>query len=131
MAQRLLIARALMHRPQVLFRIIAGLVILPLGELCWFQVVTLCNPLTYVSEGMRGALTAAPHLGSGWIALGLVCRSGCSSGARSTERQAPDEGAERGALTGCSSTAATARATSARMPGGNVLPAMRWRRAAP
>jgi len=28
--------------------------------------------LTYVSEGLRAALTTAPHLGSGWIALGLV-----------------------------------------------------------
>ncbi len=43
-----------------------------LGSLRWFQVVTLFNPLTYVSEGMRGALTSGPHLGSGWIALGLA-----------------------------------------------------------
>jgi ABC-2 type transport system permease protein len=43
-----------------------------LGSLEWFQVVTLFNPLTYVSEGMRAALTSTPHLGSGWIALGLV-----------------------------------------------------------
>jgi ABC-2 type transport system permease protein len=43
-----------------------------LGGLRWFQVVTLFNPLTYVSEGMRAALTAAPHLGTGWILLGLV-----------------------------------------------------------
>jgi ABC-2 type transport system permease protein len=43
-----------------------------LDQLRWFQVVTLFNPLTYVSEGMRGALTAGPHLGTGWIALGLV-----------------------------------------------------------
>jgi ABC-2 type transport system permease protein len=43
-----------------------------LDTLRWFQVVTLCNPLTYVSEGMRGALTAGPHLGAGWIALGLA-----------------------------------------------------------
>jgi ABC-2 type transport system permease protein len=43
-----------------------------LDSLRWFQVVTLVNPLTYVSEGMRGALTDTPHLGSGWIALGLV-----------------------------------------------------------
>jgi ABC-2 type transport system permease protein len=34
--------------------------------------VTLFNPLTYVSEGMRAALTALPHLGSVWIALGIV-----------------------------------------------------------
>ena len=43
-----------------------------LHSLRWFQVVTLFNPLTYVSEGMRGALTATPHLGTGWIALGLA-----------------------------------------------------------
>jgi ABC-2 type transport system permease protein len=42
-----------------------------LDSLPWFQVVTLFNPLTYVSEGMRAALTGLPHLGSGWIALGL------------------------------------------------------------
>jgi ABC-2 type transport system permease protein len=43
-----------------------------LGSLKWFQVVTLFNPLTYVSEGMRGALTSVPHLGTGWIVLGLA-----------------------------------------------------------
>jgi ABC-2 type transport system permease protein len=43
-----------------------------LGRLEWFQIVTLFNPLTYVSEGTRAALTSAPHLGTGWIALGLV-----------------------------------------------------------
>jgi len=43
-----------------------------LDSLRWFQVITLINPLTYVSEGLRAALTTAPHLGSGWIALRLV-----------------------------------------------------------
>jgi ABC-2 type transport system permease protein len=43
-----------------------------LGSLRWFQVVTLFNPLTYVSEGMRSALTGAPHLATGWMVLGLV-----------------------------------------------------------
>jgi ABC-2 type transport system permease protein len=43
-----------------------------LDSLPWFQVVTLFNPLTYVSEGMRAALTSAPHLATGWIVLGLV-----------------------------------------------------------
>jgi ABC-2 type transport system permease protein len=42
-----------------------------LGSLRWFQVVTLFNPMTYVSEGMRAATTSVPHLGTGWIALGL------------------------------------------------------------
>lgn len=43
-----------------------------LSSLRWFQVITLFNPLTYVSEGMRGALTSAPHLGAGWIVLGIA-----------------------------------------------------------
>lgn len=43
-----------------------------LDSLRWFQVITLFNPLTFVSEGMRGALTAAPHLGAGWIVLGVA-----------------------------------------------------------
>ena len=42
-----------------------------LHSLRWFQVVTLFNPLTYVSEGMRATLTTLPHLGGGWIALGI------------------------------------------------------------
>jgi ABC-2 type transport system permease protein len=42
-----------------------------LHSLRWFQVVTLFNPLTYVSEGMRATLTTLPHLGAGWIALGI------------------------------------------------------------
>ena len=34
-----------------------------LSTLRWFQVVTAVNPLTYVSEGMRGTLTpATPHI---------------------------------------------------------------------
>jgi ABC-2 type transport system permease protein len=43
-----------------------------LGSLEWFQILTLLNPLTYVSEGLRASLTATPHLAPGWIALGLV-----------------------------------------------------------
>lgn len=43
-----------------------------LDALPWFQVITLFNPLTYVSEGMRGALTSTPHLGVEWIVLGLA-----------------------------------------------------------
>lgn len=42
-----------------------------LSSLRWFQVVTLFNPLTYVSEGTRAALTSVDHLAPGWIALGL------------------------------------------------------------
>jgi ABC-2 type transport system permease protein len=34
-----------------------------LARLRWFQVVTACNPMTYVSEMMRGALTpGVPHI---------------------------------------------------------------------
>jgi ABC-2 type transport system permease protein len=43
-----------------------------LSTLRWFQIVTLFNPLTYVSEGMRGALTTLPHLAAGWVALGIA-----------------------------------------------------------
>lgn len=43
-----------------------------LGDLRWFQVASLANPLTYVSEGVRAALTGGPHLAAGWIALGLA-----------------------------------------------------------
>ncbi|MEA2297221.1 MAG: type transport system permease protein [Solirubrobacteraceae bacterium] len=43
-----------------------------LTRLQWFQDITLINPLTYISEGMRASLTELPHLASGWIALGCV-----------------------------------------------------------
>jgi ABC-2 type transport system permease protein len=43
-----------------------------LSRLRWFQDVTLVNPLTYVSEGMRAALTNLPHLATGWIVLGSL-----------------------------------------------------------
>jgi ABC-2 type transport system permease protein len=40
-----------------------------LDHLRWFQVVAACNPLTYVSEGMRAALEpSVPHLAS-WISV--------------------------------------------------------------
>jgi ABC-2 type transport system permease protein len=40
-----------------------------LARLRWFQVVTACNPMTYVSEAMRGALVpAVPHIRP-WICL--------------------------------------------------------------
>ena len=40
-----------------------------LDGLRWFQVLTACNPLTYVSEGMRGALTPeVPHIAP-WICV--------------------------------------------------------------
>jgi ABC-2 type transport system permease protein len=43
-----------------------------LSELRWFQLVTLPNPLTYVSEGLRAALTPVDHLATPWIVLGLA-----------------------------------------------------------
>jgi ABC-2 type transport system permease protein len=40
-----------------------------LGRLRWFQVVTACNPLTYVSEGLRAALVPqVPHMRP-WISV--------------------------------------------------------------
>jgi ABC-2 type transport system permease protein len=40
-----------------------------LDQLRWFQVVTACNPLTYVSEGMRAALEpTVPHI-QPWISV--------------------------------------------------------------
>ncbi len=40
-----------------------------LSQLRWFQIVTACNPMTYVSELMRGALVpSVPHI-EPWICL--------------------------------------------------------------
>jgi ABC-2 type transport system permease protein len=40
-----------------------------LARLRWFQVITAANPMTYVSEGLRGALIpAVPHIAP-WICL--------------------------------------------------------------
>ena len=40
-----------------------------LDRLPWFQVVTACNPMTYVSEAMRAALVpSVPHI-EPWICL--------------------------------------------------------------
>lgn len=38
-----------------------------LSRLRWFQVLTACNPLTYVSEAMRAALVPSVHHISPWI----------------------------------------------------------------
>ncbi|MDQ2761204.1 MAG: ABC transporter permease [Actinomycetota bacterium] len=43
-----------------------------LHQIKWFQIFTLVNPITYVSEGLRGSLTTLPHLAGGWIALGVA-----------------------------------------------------------
>jgi ABC-2 type transport system permease protein len=40
-----------------------------LDSLRWFQVVTACNPMTYVSEGMRAALVPdVPHIAV-WVCI--------------------------------------------------------------
>jgi ABC-2 type transport system permease protein len=40
-----------------------------LSRLPWFQVVTACNPMTYVSESMRAALVPeVPHIAP-WICI--------------------------------------------------------------
>jgi ABC-2 type transport system permease protein len=40
-----------------------------LSQLRWFQIVTACNPMTYVSEAMRGALVpSVPHIAP-WICI--------------------------------------------------------------
>ena len=52
-----------------------------LSRLRWFQVVTAVNPLTYVSEGLRGAMTPqVPHIAP-WICLAvlLVAASGLTA----------------------------------------------------
>jgi len=43
-----------------------------LSRLKWFQILTLANPLTYVSEGMRAALTPIDHLSTIAIGGGVV-----------------------------------------------------------
>jgi len=43
-----------------------------LSGLEWFQIITLFNPLTYVSEGMRAVIVGGPHLATQWIILGLA-----------------------------------------------------------
>lgn len=40
-----------------------------LSRIEWFQVVAACNPLTYVSEGLRGALVPEVHHIAGWICV--------------------------------------------------------------
>jgi ABC-2 type transport system permease protein len=46
-----------------------------LDRLRWFQVVTACNPMTYVSEGMRAALVPqVPHIAP-WICVVVLLGS--------------------------------------------------------
>jgi ABC-2 type transport system permease protein len=37
-----------------------------IGSFHWLQILVLVNPLIYINEGMRGALTTAPHM-SLWV----------------------------------------------------------------
>ncbi len=64
-----------------------------LSRLRWFQVVTAANPLTYVSEIMRGALVpAVPHI-AGWICVVVMLgalMSLLSVGLRGFNRRATD-----------------------------------------
>ena len=51
-----------------------------LDRLRWFQVVSACNPLTYVSEGLRAALEPeVPHISP---LVGLPVLIGFSTGDR-------------------------------------------------
>jgi ABC-2 type transport system permease protein len=46
-----------------------------LDRLRWFQIVTAANPMTYVSEMLRGALTPnVPHLAA-WICIVVLLPS--------------------------------------------------------
>jgi ABC-2 type transport system permease protein len=46
-----------------------------IGGFHWLQVLVLVNPLIYINEGMRGALTSAPHM-SLWVVYPvLLCFS--------------------------------------------------------
>ena len=43
-----------------------------LARIRWFQVITALNPLTYVSEGLRGAMTPqVPHI-QPWICIAVL-----------------------------------------------------------
>src|SRR6266436_10279265 len=45
-----------------------------LGNIKWFQIITLFNPMTYAAEGLRSAMVpsqAIPTLAMGWVLLGL------------------------------------------------------------
>ena len=40
-----------------------------LDQIRWFQIVTACNPMTYVSEALRGAMVPhVPHI-QPWICI--------------------------------------------------------------
>jgi ABC-2 type transport system permease protein len=86
-----------------------------LDRLCWFQVVTALNPLTYVSEGMRAALEpTVPHIRP----LDLGPDPGCMPGALDRGRQPPlPPPRHRLASSEHDDTAARAEPRSAALPG--------------
>lgn len=43
-----------------------------LNHIRWLQVGVLVNPIVYMSEGLRAALTPLAHMGEGYILLGLT-----------------------------------------------------------
>lgn len=64
-----------------------------LDHLRWFQIVTLFNPMTYISEGMRGAMVpSVPHIRPEICLLALVAALGIFSsiGIRGFIRRAID-----------------------------------------
>ncbi len=48
-----------------------------LNRVRWLQIGVLINPIVYMSEGLRAALTpSVPHMPAGWIVLALVISLG-------------------------------------------------------
>ena len=43
-----------------------------LGSIKWLQIGVLINPIVYMSEGLRAALTPSPHMNDGLI-IGMLC----------------------------------------------------------
>jgi ABC-2 type transport system permease protein len=63
-----------------------------LDQIRVFQIITLFNPLTYLSEASRAAITDGPHLATVWIVLGLTVSvvGFCGVGIKLFERRAVD-----------------------------------------
>jgi ABC-2 type transport system permease protein len=64
-----------------------------LSGIRWFQIVTACNPMTYVSEALRGAMVPyVPHIPP-WICIVVLVFSVCvllTVGSRGFYRRAID-----------------------------------------
>jgi len=43
-----------------------------LGPIKWLQIGVMFNPIVYMSEGLRAAVTDSPHM-SEWLILGMLC----------------------------------------------------------